>query len=153
MAHENDYPNRWKDGWSSADHATESYSPYAWERARRDASFSQNKQEEKTYSQRWVEQQNEEIAQARREQAVRRGQEYWKERDREREQQEQERAMQREEQREEKRRACNAANYRYKRLSMLEKAKVILSRKNPKRLNMESMDIDEINQLYRGKTR
>lgn len=36
MAHEN-YPNGWKDGWSSADHATESYSPYAWERARREA--------------------------------------------------------------------------------------------------------------------
>lgn len=33
----NGYPNGWKDGWSSADHATESYSPYAWERAQRDS--------------------------------------------------------------------------------------------------------------------
>ena len=31
------YENGWKDGWSSADHAEQSYSPYAWERARREA--------------------------------------------------------------------------------------------------------------------
>ena len=31
------FPNGWKDGWSSADHATESYSPHAWEKSQRDA--------------------------------------------------------------------------------------------------------------------
>ena len=34
---ENNYPNGWKDGWSSADHAEESYSPQAWEDALRRA--------------------------------------------------------------------------------------------------------------------
>ncbi|MBE6154319.1 MAG: hypothetical protein E7163_01920 [Firmicutes bacterium] len=33
----NNYPNGWKDGWSSADHAEQSYSPYAAERAQREA--------------------------------------------------------------------------------------------------------------------
>jgi len=36
MENENNYPNGWKDGWSSADHATESYSPYAQQREKRD---------------------------------------------------------------------------------------------------------------------
>lgn len=40
MANENNYPNSWKDGWSSADHVTESYSPYALERAQREAAAS-----------------------------------------------------------------------------------------------------------------
>ena len=140
------YENGWKDGWSSADHATESYSPYAWERAAREANSSRNTVEEKSYTQRWLEQHEKEVAQAKREQAARSP---WEEMDREREQRRQER----EKQREEHKRACKAANYRYKRLSMLEKAKVILSRKNPNNINMESMDIDEINQLYGGKTR
>jgi len=146
MAHENNYPNGWKDGWSSADHATESYSPYAWERARREASSSRNNVEEKSYSQRWVEQHNKEVAQAKREQAARSP---WEEMDREREQQRQER----EKQREEHKRACSAANYRYKRLSTFEKLKLILLRKNPNNINMESMNVDEINNLYGGKSR
>lgn len=37
MANENDYPNKWKDGWTQADHATESFSPYAVEKAKREA--------------------------------------------------------------------------------------------------------------------
>ena len=37
MANEQNFPNGWKDGYSSADHATESYSPYAAERKQREA--------------------------------------------------------------------------------------------------------------------
>ena len=37
MANEKNFPNGWKDGYSSADHATESYSPYAAERKQREA--------------------------------------------------------------------------------------------------------------------
>lgn len=37
MTNENNYPNGYKDGWSSADHATDNYSPYAAERKQRDA--------------------------------------------------------------------------------------------------------------------
>lgn len=41
----NDYPNGWKDGYSSADHATQSYSPYAAERAQRDAMYSSSERD------------------------------------------------------------------------------------------------------------
>lgn len=41
----NNYPNGWKDGYSSADHATESYSPYAWKRAQRNAAFENSYEE------------------------------------------------------------------------------------------------------------
>ena len=37
MANESNYPNGWKDGWSSADHETQNYSPYAAERDQREA--------------------------------------------------------------------------------------------------------------------
>lgn len=44
------YENGWKDGWSSADHATESYSPYAWERAQRDAIDEREQRQQATQS-------------------------------------------------------------------------------------------------------
>ena len=46
----NDYPNGWKDGWSSADHAEQSYSPYAWERAEREARNNPSARTEHQYT-------------------------------------------------------------------------------------------------------
>ena len=46
MNNSNAYPNGWKDGYSSADHATESYSPYANERASREAAWASAEREE-----------------------------------------------------------------------------------------------------------
>lgn len=42
-----DYPNGWKDGWSSADHATQSYSPYAAESAQREALWAREEENRK----------------------------------------------------------------------------------------------------------
>lgn len=48
MANENNYPNGWKDGWA-IDHAEESYSPYAAERAQRNA-FADSEERERRMS-------------------------------------------------------------------------------------------------------